>query len=805
MGEHDSSIIKHKDNKIKVIKLDTKVDLWLPGTLWYFSPYLVVIKPCLLHLTKKTDNWSYYTAARDKTTATFLFFNVKSPRELIGIRISTKDSNVVQWFVDNSNSNNTKDAIWAQNLSDFEFNRYKPYEIIVNESTNVATRKKITKLGSYNKNNNKGKVRDIRKFKVIKNDLIQDSNALKIINASNKKLVPEKFGMKDDEIAINNSKQDKPVTNSNLIIIEKGSPGTSSGNGSNVKMRPMWEGEKIIIFNGNGDKTNSAKKEKSIENKVKIIDDYNGPKNGEVEILNVQRNITRTQSMYNNTSSNSRSSTSNRYRRNSYKSSHSKSKNSTINNFFKYFIFSIVLIPISLIALAIIFGTICGYFKDIKAKQQIDYLKINRPLKFSYSSATPIQRLDEYCSDIEYIKNLNKAFNSVYVSSGLSLTEYQWDYINKKLFYSSNFKYPHGTQNWINFYLNSSKSLSSDAKVFHLLNMILKRNEKILPEIKDDEKFRSSNKVNIQKIHDTINKYHDKIDTGAIPFLNKCGVNYMNNSTLKQIKIEELRSACCESVDFDARMNLCGGFNTLVTNKSFNNKSNVNLLHLNDYNYKLKIEIVKNFNPLKDGKWINRPTKSWKCGRCNGDIYAKEKHYKEFLKYGQRVCNPCVVKETNKKEINKKYNKKVAEDFFRKTDYIHRRIKLFTNIFKRKPNSKELIEIEEISKEIIQNISEVDNGYVKIVEKLFNEAKPHKDIFLDIHQGIKMSIINKNRIEFQYRKKSGETSVRTVTPLNLKYYRNSTYLEGYCHLRSANRTFALWRMSKVKILNVNNT
>jgi len=71
----------------------------------------------------------------------------------------------------------------------------------------------------------------------------------------------------------------------------------------------------------------------------------------------------------------------------------------------------------------------------------------------------------------------------------------------------------------------------------------------------------------------------------------------------------------------------------------------------------------------------------------------------------------------------------------------------------------------------------------------------------------KLNLINTamskgKNINFEYRKFNGERSKRTVSPRMLMRIGNSLCITGYCYLRNDKRTFAIRRMSNVKIIDI---
>jgi hypothetical protein len=66
---------------------------------------------------------------------------------------------------------------------------------------------------------------------------------------------------------------------------------------------------------------------------------------------------------------------------------------------------------------------------------------------------------------------------------------------------------------------------------------------------------------------------------------------------------------------------------------------------------------------------------------------------------------------------------------------------------------------------------------------------------------ISKALAGGKRVTFDYTNKSGEHSLRTIKPLSWKRYKRERCVYGYCYLRKAERTFALSRMSHVRLVN----
>lgn len=71
--------------------------------------------------------------------------------------------------------------------------------------------------------------------------------------------------------------------------------------------------------------------------------------------------------------------------------------------------------------------------------------------------------------------------------------------------------------------------------------------------------------------------------------------------------------------------------------------------------------------------------------------------------------------------------------------------------------------------------------------------KPH------VFRHVAEALAQRRRLHFLYDGRArGERTERTVSPQRLVYYRDNWYLDGWCHLRRALRTFALERMAQAR-------
>ncbi len=63
--------------------------------------------------------------------------------------------------------------------------------------------------------------------------------------------------------------------------------------------------------------------------------------------------------------------------------------------------------------------------------------------------------------------------------------------------------------------------------------------------------------------------------------------------------------------------------------------------------------------------------------------------------------------------------------------------------------------------------------------------------------GVGEALLNRNRLQLDYRSYKGQNTRRTVSPQTLVYYRENWYRDAWCHLRGGLRTFSLARIERV--------
>jgi predicted DNA-binding transcriptional regulator YafY len=76
-----------------------------------------------------------------------------------------------------------------------------------------------------------------------------------------------------------------------------------------------------------------------------------------------------------------------------------------------------------------------------------------------------------------------------------------------------------------------------------------------------------------------------------------------------------------------------------------------------------------------------------------------------------------------------------------------------------------------------------------------------RSIDLEHFQGIASALLSRRRLNIEhFRRQSGDTQGREVSPQRLVYYRDNWYLDAWCHLRKALRTFSVDAIERVTVL-----
>jgi 5-methylcytosine-specific restriction endonuclease McrA len=65
---------------------------------------------------------------------------------------------------------------------------------------------------------------------------------------------------------------------------------------------------------------------------------------------------------------------------------------------------------------------------------------------------------------------------------------------------------------------------------------------------------------------------------------------------------------------------------------------------------------------------------------------------------------------------------------------------------------------------------------------------------------IKTALLDSKKLYFRYRKYDGERSIRTIEPYRFTRVSSTQCIEGYCNVREEKRTFAIKRMTYLKII-----
>ena len=110
----------------------------------------------------------------------------------------------------------------------------------------------------------------------------------------------------------------------------------------------------------------------------------------------------------------------------------------------------------------------------------------------------------------------------------------------------------------------------------------------------------------------------------------------------------------------------------------------------------------------------------------------------------------------------------------------------------------------------LDNISNLIDELLKkhgLSSNLFKEririiSDQHKTLNSDALEKISVSLIEQTQLELHYKSYEGEKTKRAVSPLKLVYYQENWYLDAYCHLKDALRSFKVNRIIKVNATDI---
>jgi predicted DNA-binding transcriptional regulator YafY len=105
-------------------------------------------------------------------------------------------------------------------------------------------------------------------------------------------------------------------------------------------------------------------------------------------------------------------------------------------------------------------------------------------------------------------------------------------------------------------------------------------------------------------------------------------------------------------------------------------------------------------------------------------------------------------------------------------------------------------------REKIRNIlGHGDHSAEEVIRRIRVLPMASRKLDPDRFQSITQALLSRRRLKLaHYRRQSGETLERVVSPQRLVHYRDNWYLDAWCHLRDALRVFSVDAVAKVEVI-----
>ncbi len=111
--------------------------------------------------------------------------------------------------------------------------------------------------------------------------------------------------------------------------------------------------------------------------------------------------------------------------------------------------------------------------------------------------------------------------------------------------------------------------------------------------------------------------------------------------------------------------------------------------------------------------------------------------------------------------------------------------------------------IKPLQSRLLAMLDDSENSYEEIQKRIRIEKMGARKFDLDYFQEIGSALIQRKRLIIKYQSRSkDENTQREISPQRLIYYRDNWYLDGWCHLKNALRSFSLDAIKTAEILKV---
>lgn len=112
-------------------------------------------------------------------------------------------------------------------------------------------------------------------------------------------------------------------------------------------------------------------------------------------------------------------------------------------------------------------------------------------------------------------------------------------------------------------------------------------------------------------------------------------------------------------------------------------------------------------------------------------------------------------------------------------------------------------QIKPLQSRLLAMLDDSENSYEEIQKRIRIEKMGARKFDLDYFQEIGSALIQRKRLIIKYQSRSkDENTQREISPQRLIYYRDNWYLDGWCHLKNALRSFSLDAIKTAEISKV---
>jgi len=112
-------------------------------------------------------------------------------------------------------------------------------------------------------------------------------------------------------------------------------------------------------------------------------------------------------------------------------------------------------------------------------------------------------------------------------------------------------------------------------------------------------------------------------------------------------------------------------------------------------------------------------------------------------------------------------------------------------------------QIKPLRSRLLAMLDSADNSLDEIKKRVRIEKIGARKVDYDFFQAIGLALVKRKKLIIQYQSRSkDENTNREISPQRIIYYRDNWYLDGWCHLKDALRSFSLDAIKKVELLDI---